>query len=406
MKSVAIAFAYGCPRSEVDTVRLFEYFRANGFEVTTIAAADLVLVSTCGVDTTSEDVSIEYLKAADARRKPGSRLVVLGCLAGINERRLQELFDAVLVDPAHFALLDDVIGARVELADIPDLNRVEPLILRARNEFAFMHEGDGAIKRGARKVFQDSGLRRVLTAAGMWPSERGPLEPGDEAYTIRVGGGCKGECSYCAIRVACGEFWSKPLDDVLREFHSGLDKGFTEFKIVAQDLGPYGEDIGCSIVDLLTALTAPAGQYRLTLLDMCPEWFCKNADGITDVLAANEQKIRLLMLPIQSGSTRMLTLMRRGYAAEDALDKVCRLRRRTARLPMATHVLVGFPGETEDDFEKTLQFLKETRFNRIDIYEYDDRPKTLARELPDKVAPVVRQERAARLKKEFPAAIR
>ena len=389
-KSVCIAFGSGCPRSQAELGRLYRYFETNGWETNgQIRNADLVMVSACGVDNASETVSIPLLEAADRKRKAGSKLVVLGCLAGINPELIQSRVDALVIPPVQSHELDALIGASVPLQDIPDQNPLHPYLDRAKNQFSFF---DRHLEKGfARKV-----IRRMRN--------RSNLEPNGDAFTLQVSHGCTGECTYCAIRFAEGPLRSKPLERIRAEFEHGLQEGYREFKILAGDIGAYGQDMGSSVVELMRTFFSFPSDFRLTLLDISPQWFVQYARELTELFEANIHRIRLVMVPVQSGSEQILSSMKRGYTAAEARQHLTALRERCPGLCIATHALVGFPGETEQDVQDTVSLLHALKFDRIDVYEYGDRPKTEASLYPDKISDRTKRHRSTLLKKEFSAA--
>ena len=210
-----------------------------------------------------------------------------------------------------------------------------------------------------------------------------------------------GECTYCAIRFAAGPLRSKPLDKILEEFDAGLQNGYQEFKLIAGDLGAYGQDLGTNVAILLERLLRRKTDYRLTLLDMAPHWFVQYSAELTRLFAANQEKIRLLMLPIQSGNSAVLKRMCRPDIVSSLAPKLKALRSQIPTLALATHVLVGFPGESEQEFEDTLKLLRTVKFDRVDVYRYSDRPNTEATQLPGKVSEEIKKQRTLRILGEF-----
>jgi tRNA A37 methylthiotransferase MiaB len=402
---VCIAYVVGCPRSAMDTAKLHEYFTRNGYVVTRkFHEADLVLCATCGVETCAEQTSIEHLAVVDKARRRHSKLIVFGCLAGINPEVINTRFDATLLPPIRLHELDEMIGAKVKLADIKDVNNIRPVLVKSLRTFGLLHRFNGAseLARAAiRKAVTISGLRRVLVTFGCIHNVRRNLEPLDNIFSLRVAQGCMGECSSCAIRFAAGPLKSKPLDDILSEFDSGIHQGYKEFNIIAGDVGCYGQDNGVNITDLFRSMLSRQGDYRLTVFDFHPYWFCRYASELTKLFAANSKHISMLMLPVQSGSDKILRLMRRNYTAGQFIEKVGTLRKAYPEVLLSTHVLVGFPGETDEDFIETANLLRKLRFERVDVYKYSDRPGTESMSLPNKVPQNIINNRAAELSREF-----
>ncbi len=400
-KTVYIAIGNGCPRAKVDTSSLSGYFDANGWKVTSaIEDAELVVVAACGVDEASEGYGVSLLEEADRKRAADSRLVITGCIASISEEVLADRFDAELIAPRDLARFDEMITASVPLHEVADANRVDPVIAEASR--LLEHEQRALPKRVA-AVVEESGIRGALTRyrARMKSSEVHLGAEAPQLYDIRVAKGCLGHCTYCAIRAACGPLWSKPLDDVVTELKTGLDRGYTDFRIVAQDVGAYGQDIGSDVAELFEALFAVPGDFHVTILDLDTNFFIRYQDRLIRVFADNASRIRSLAIPLQSGSDRVLELMKRGHNGSDAVAAVHRLREAAPHLKITTHAMVGFPGETDEDFAATQRALRESGFSRVDVYEYGDRPRTPASRMTPKVPAKTIRSRARRIRGEF-----
>jgi tRNA A37 methylthiotransferase MiaB len=403
MTSVCVAFALGCPRAQVDTARVRAYVNANGWSMTDrLEDADVVMVTTCGFNADSEVRSLSVLDSADARRKQGSRLIILGCLAEIDSKTLEARYDAALVPPVRSSDLDRITGARVRLADVPDPNVIEPHIEEASRHFddTVRHPMDGRARAHLRKVMATCGLDERRWRRGL---DRGlaAMLRRESVYSIRVAEGCLGECTYCAIRFAAGPLRSKPLQEVLTEFDSGLACGFTHFKFIAGDLGCYGQDIGTNIAELLTAVMERPGDFEVTLLDFDLKWFIAYGAALISLLARNQKRVRALLVPVQSGSELVLGRMRRGHTAGDARRVLTELRQACPDIALETHVLVGFPGETDRDFQDTIDLLRAVRFDRVEFYDYEDRPNTQASAMPAKIPASVIRARSARARGEI-----
>ena len=193
---VCIAYALGCPRSAMDTAMLHDYFTRNGYDVTrNFREADLVLCATCGVDASAEEASIEHLATVDRKRPRNSKFIIFGCLAGINAEMIERRFDATLLPPVRLGKLDEMIGAKVKLAEIKDCNSLRPRLAKSLRPFGLLHRFGGPselVRAAARKVVTVSGLRRGLAALGCVSNVRRNLEPIDNVFSLRVARGCMG----------------------------------------------------------------------------------------------------------------------------------------------------------------------------------------------------------------------
>lgn len=397
MTTVCIAMGLGCPRSEVDVARLFEYVRKNGWGIAdSMEDADVVLVASCAFIADLEDVSFSLLQSARKRMKPGATFVVLGCLAGICEERLAETFGTVAVPWTCGQDLDALLGANVGFEDISDPPVIEPYVKSASQFFRNRqrHPNDNAVVAQLRRVWE----RVEKSSRYGW---RSPWAARESVCSLRVARGCDGECTFCAIRFGAGPLHSKPLATVLAEFDAGLSRGYRQFTLIAGDLGAYGQDIGTNVAELLGELMARQAHFELTLLDFDMKWLIHYSRVLTPLLAANVHRVRYLSLPLQSGSEAILREMRRGHSAADAERTLVALRLACQDVVLNTQILIGFPGETEQDFQDTLRVLRSARFDSVSIYDYQDRPKTEASRMAGKVARQTIRSRSLRARREF-----
>jgi tRNA A37 methylthiotransferase MiaB len=402
-KSVCLALAAGCQRGEAHVGRLVEYVRANGWPIAaTVEEADVVVVWTCGYDAEREERCVSMLRSVEQRRQEGSHLVIVGCLAGINEERLHQTFNAVTVPPKRLGDLDAVLGAVVPFEDVRVPWELAPYVAEASGHFteAERHPEDSMAMRHARSLLLRSGIREWYQRT-IGRENRAYLDSSQRVCSIRVAVGCMGQCTYCAIRFAAGPLHSKPLDSVLAEFDEGLACGYTEFRLIAGDLGSYGQDLGTNIAELLDLMLRRPGNFKLNLLELDFRYFIKYQDRVVDLLAINHTRIRSITMPMQSGSERVLQKMRRGHTAIDAERALRAFRQACPSICANTHVLVGFPGETDADFEDTLRMLRVGRFNYVTVFGYTDRPRTEATLMPDKVQQSVIRARSLRARREF-----
>jgi tRNA A37 methylthiotransferase MiaB len=397
MRSVCIAFANGCPRSRMETAKLFPYFEQNGWQINEhIEEADLVLVATCGVSECSEQKSLSLLSVADKKRKTDSKLIIIGCLAGIKEQQLNEQFHATIIPPVKINDIDLAINAKIKLKEVKEPNHIGSTFLKAQRCFGLLARFHAE--------FRPSWEFFYRIASVVMPSKSRQLiqEPYQhDVFGIRAAKGCNQECSYCAIRFAEGPLVSKPLEKVIVEFEDGLRQGFKIFTLVAGDLGGYGQDIGTNIVELLTAILEHKADFKLHLKDFSPRWLVRYAPQLTTLFSQNTNRIGNIMLPIQSGSETILNAMKRGYSAAEARAALCGLRDTCDGILISTHVIIGFPGETDQDVQDTLDLLNAVRFDRIDIYKYSDRPQTEASAMPNKISEKLQRKRVRRLRSEF-----
>ncbi|MFC2168469.1 radical SAM protein [Acidobacteriota bacterium] len=393
-KTACVAFGYGCSRSRADVVQLYPYLQQNGWRVSNvIKEADLVLVACCGYKNEIERRSLKLISHAFRHLKKGAKLVVIGCLAGTSPQKLKEKFGCIIVPGKDIVMLDQIIDAKVSITEIRDIIDHTPLIQQAWQTFS---------PRTRLKTVQF--WKRIPERSSYWNHLkiwiRSRLKPShkDPLYFLRIAKGCMDECSYCAIRFGSGTLVSKQMENIIEEFHEGLTKGYARFKLVAGDIGAYGQDIGTNIVALFRQLLKQEGNYRFQMNDFNMHYFVKYREELLDIIAEHEDRFENISIPIQSGSDNVLRAMKRRYRASDSLEIIQRFKQVAPNVRLSTHILVGFPGETEEDHIQTMDFLKATRFDEILFYIYDDRPGTEASAMSGKVSPSVARKRRAQLK--------
>jgi MiaB/RimO family radical SAM methylthiotransferase len=326
------------------------------------AHADLIVISTCAFVKEREDQSLQAIQYYRGARAKHSKLVVAGCLSKISPESIKEYDDIAFLSPRELDDFDRLIDAQVPFKDIPEPNKI------------YSHPVFPGLS-DLRPPKAKTRLNRRLDE----DYER------EDLFTIRIARGCTGNCSYCAIKFAAGRLESKPVEAILAEFKNGLAQGYDHMTLVAGDTGCYGVDIGTDVVELLSRMFDVNGTYKLVIKEFNAQWLIKYYAKLEKLLLKRFDKIDYMIIPVQSASNKILRLMNRPYKIEDVRQCLQSLRSKIPAMRVTTHIMAGFPGETEADFQKSLDFVKEFRFPYVDIYGYEDRPGTQAGKLPDKV---------------------
>ncbi len=372
---------------------MFRYLEANGWRSTRFAArADLVVVVTCGGFQQTEERSLLSIRDAARRARPAATIVATGCLTRIDPEALARLEGVTIIQPEDLGALDGIISAGIpfdstpfvgSIPDVQDLKGDGFSLARLRDEFS-------PTRSFVRSAFMYV-YRKLVSLRKSWD-----VFPAS-VYNVMIARGCNGHCTYCAIRVGTGPLVSRPIADVVASFRQGLSEGYHRFVLIAEDIGSYGTDTGVSLVDLLEAVFAIEADYELILNDCNIQWFVEYGDRLMGLLERNRDRIIDIRIPVQSGSDQVLRRMGRRYRSADVRAVVGELHRRLPDVSLKTHVLVGFPGETDEDVALTLALLAETRFDAVKLYCYEDRPGTPASRLPDKVPDAVKRRRYRQL---------
>lgn len=353
---------WGCQMNELDSRRFVGLMAREGYlEVQSADEADLVLLNTCSVRDKAEQKVYDYLgrMAARKRLRPGILLGVCGCVAQ------QEGEEILRRAPA----VDFVLGTgRIELL---------PAVVRR-----VMAEGDRPVEVG-------------------FDTEEVAYTPGAVARTVAhrasltVIEGCNKNCTFCVVPMTRGRERSRRLPDVVDECRRLVDSGVVEIELLGQTVNAYADPVtGEGLPALLREVSAISGLRRLRFVTSHPKSF---SDDLIAAMAESSVVCPALHLPFQSGSDRILRRMKRQYTRSEYLDLVGRLRAAIPRIALSTDIIVGFPGETEDDFDATVKLLDEVRFAAIFAFTYSPRPQTAAARWEQDVPVRVAQERLVRL---------
>src|SRR5215213_3577458 len=355
----------GCPKNLVDSEVMMGELAREGYEITRDASeADTLVVNTCGFIDAAKKESIDAILEAARLKSEGKckRLVVAGCLV---ERYRDEL-------RAEIPEVDAFIGT----SQVGDITKVADEKVNAR-QLPVLPLGN----QTATYLYDDSTPRVLAT-------------PGHFAY-VKIAEGCDRPCAFCFIPQMRGHFRSRRFGSVVAEAKRLAESGVKELVLVAQDSSRYGEDLGerDALASLMRELCRLEGVEWVRVMYTYPTHI---SDAFLDVLASEPKAVKYLDMPLQHASQNVLRLMKRG-------GNRASLERLIARVPgiaVRTTFIAGFPGETEEDFEELLAFIKSVEFDRVGVFTYSDEEGTHAYELPDKVDAKVAKKRRDRLMRE------
>ena len=355
---------FGCQMNEHDSQRIAGVLEADGMVPTDDAeAADVVVLNTCCIRENADNKlygNLGHLKALKERR-PGLQIAVGGCLA-------QKDRDLVQARAAH---TDVVFGTH-------NTARVADLLRQAR---------------------QDGPLMEVLEEADGFPSALVARRDQPWAAWVTIQIGCDNSCAFCIVPSVRGREVSRPVADVVAEVEALAAAGTVEVTLLGQNVNSYGRDLtrrGPLFAELLAAVGAVDGIERVRFTSPHPKDL--RADTIA-AMAATPAVCEHLHLPLQSGSDRTLAAMHRGYTARRYLDRLAAARAAVGDLAVTTDVIVGFPGESDDDFEATLAVVAEAAYDSAYTFVFSPRPGTEAAALTDRfVPPEVVADRFERLR--------
>jgi MiaB/RimO family radical SAM methylthiotransferase len=371
-----------------------QFLVKNGFTRTDDPAqADLIVFFACGLTARSEKKSLFIIRQLQAKKKESAKLIVWGCLSKINPGSLAHIYDGPLVGPTDTSFFDQIVKERVVSIDDVSANTLVSNETPGIVEYAESRHIDDPIAYVLQRLRKVVDLFRV-------PRQKDLFDP--HSFFIRAGEGCEGRCTYCSERCAWGRAKSRPIDKIVKEFEQGLQTGYKRFFLVAGDLGAYGKDIGCNVIDLLKKMIEAGGKenYGIILNQISPVYLRRMFSDFERIFATG--KIEALGCQVESGSDRILELMRRDYTVEDWRQVMLNVNTRFPSIRLSTHFMVGFPGETDADFKASLKLLDYPLFLEwIGAFVFSPRPHVYASQMPGKVPEKTKKSRLKRLYRKY-----
>jgi len=212
-----------------------------------------------------------------------------------------------------------------------------------------------------------------------------PPPPGGPIYVMPIGTGCGGSCTYCITKLARGRIASYPSRAVLSTVKRAIEGGAVEVDLTAVEINSWGKDTGESFPDLLRSLSALKGDFMIRVGMINPRSLLDWLDDLLDAFSG-EKVFKFFHVPVQSFSDRVLKAMKRGYTASEAFEVITTIRRRYPEASIHTDIIVGFPGESEADFDETVDALKRLSFDKVNVARFSPRPLTEAASMEDQVS--------------------
>ena len=372
----------GCPENRIDCSRMQHFLGDIGCRITTdVKDADIVVFNACGLTHATQEYSVKIIRYLQAQKKPSAELVVCGCLPKINMPRLKEVHQGLTFEH-EVEQLTEVIGIQTGPQDAY-ANHLSPraCVPTVRR----WHISD------LKKIFSFVSVKEKLTKSYYDRLDKEINVFRSHSFCIKVSTGCLNNCAYCAVRVSRGELRSKPVDKIVEEFEKGLARGYKEFALLGTDVGAYGRDQGKTLVNLLRDLIKREGDYTIRIRNIQPRFLLGMLPELREIFRSG--KISYLSSAAQSGNNRILGLMKRGYKIEDYKEAILSLKREFPKLQIRTQIMVGFPSETEKEFEDSLKLLDEVDYDFVEVYQFQPRPNTEAAAMKDQVPAKISRRR-------------
>ncbi len=357
---------FGCQMNEYDSLRVERLLGLSGYVVThSLQDADVIFLNTCSVRAKAEQKVHSFLGRLKRfkERRPGLKIIVAGCVAQQLGERLLERFDT----------LDLVLGTRA-ITSVGDLlGRIQ----------------EGEVRRLACLGDEDdTSWTRLFHRCESIPS--GIVAP------VTIMQGCNNFCTYCIVPLVRGRERSRPVDEILREINLLVAGGAREALLLGQNVNSYGMGLQeeHSFVDLLRRIHDETDIQRIRFTTSHPK------DLTADLIRCFRDLPKLckhLHLPVQAGSDRILSLMNRKYTSAQYRERIARLRDMCPEIGLTADVMVGFPSETEGDFEETLGLLQDVQYDNLFSFRYSHRPGTRASQMGDEISETTKARRLSEL---------
>ena len=344
----------GCPKNFNDSEFAAGILEENGYEIIDSPEdADIIMVNTCGFINDAKKESIEHIFEMNERRKDGGKLVVSGCLS---QRYSEELSKEI-------PEADCIIG-------VNQYNKLPEILSDIDNNHVAANSCDlDYLEKTVRKL-------------------------SDNPYTVtlKIAEGCNNTCTYCIIPMIRGNFRSKKMEDIIIQAQELANAGCKELILIAQDVTYYGKDLYGKFVlpELLRKLCKIDGIEWIRLMYCYDE---RITDELIQVMAEEEKICKYIDIPLQHASDNILRSMRRQTTRKSIKDTLAKLKAAMPDIHVRTTLIVGFPGETEDDYDQLLELVESERFSRLGVFTYSQEENTVAAEMDNQIDEDIKQIR-------------
>ncbi|MBQ7927821.1 MAG: tRNA (N(6)-L-threonylcarbamoyladenosine(37)-C(2))-methylthiotransferase [Methanobrevibacter sp.] len=333
---------YGCTFNKADAQIIAGVLNENDIDIVdSIEEADIVIVNTCYVKLPTEN-KVTYQIQQLQEKYPDKKVIVSGCMVEIDPEKL------------------DKIGPNISWIGPHQLNKSADIVNatycgEVMRECGFSKES----KVGVPKLTDDSLI-----------------------HIIQICEGCLGACTFCCTRFARGPLNSYPIVDIVAEARQAIENGACEIQLTAQDTAAFGRDSGEKLSDLIKEVANIEGDFRIRVGMMHPKNILNDVDEIIDAMK-HPKVYNFIHLPVQSGSDKVLSEMRRGHTIEQYMDIVSKFKKEIHGLALAVDVIVGYPTETDDDFDLTVELLENIKPSLIHLSKYQHRKGAISSSLPE-----------------------
>ena len=333
---------FGCTFNQGDSQIMAGLLQEDNAQIVPkMEDADVIIINTCYVKQPTEQKVINRIKKIQEQFSD-KKLIISGCMVEIDQDKLKKAAPAAgWIGPRQIKSTLDVVKSCMN------------------GEVSRMVGHGDEIKAGLPKMRFDPFV-----------------------HISQICEGCVGRCTYCCTRFARGKLQSYPVEDIKKEIESAVDDGCVEIQLTAQDTAAYGMDTGTKLAELINKITTIPGDFRLRVGMMHPKSMMGDLDGLIQAFM-HKNVYKFMHIPIQSGSDSVLQDMGRGHTVAQYKEIISEIRKKIPDISIATDIIVGYPTETDEDFEDTLKLIDDIKPNFIHISKYRHRPMAISSSLPE-----------------------
>ncbi len=358
----------GCSKNLVDTEMMIGLFKEHDYKiVNNPKEADIILINTCGfIESAKEEAINTILEMAEYKKNRCKYIIATGCLV----KRYEEELKKALPEVDLFISCDNYNDFWKEIAELN------------------LEKKSGVVETGSNPLFEENTLdydKRVITT-------------GDKMAYLKIAEGCSNRCTYCAIPYIRGPFVSRKMDDIIKEAKGLAKNGIKELIVIAQDTTKYGIDIygEPKLAELLNELCKIKGIEWIRFLYAYPETI---TDELISIVKNNNKICKYFDIPIQHISDKVLKRMNRKSNSKSIKDLMKKIRKEIPEVILRTTVIVGFPGETVEDYDELYNFIRETKFDKLGAFMYSKEDGTPAARLPEQIHHATKKSRYNKIMK-------
>jgi len=361
-KKIYVYNSNTCTRVKLYGIDVTNLFTINGYEISkTIEDANIVIINTCSFLKSKEEYFLNFIRKVNNDLKKNQKLIIIGCLPSINKKGILEINDKIILFgrdinaiKEYFKFKKDILTKATSVKD--KLSFKKELLYQFNKYILKSKHIEYRLKR-------------------------------NKVCYLQISSGCRGKCTYCSEKFTT-KLKSRTIEEIKEAIYDGINRGYKLFGLNSDDASAYGKDINLSLEELLEEIVNIKEDINFSIPEFNPNGLSK-----TVIKCLKDKKFLYITVPIQSGSQDILDMMQRPYKIDEVIEKIRIIKKNNKNLKINTHVIVGFPGETEKDFLKTKKVLSLGLFDRVKVFMYNERPNTIAATLPNKVKEEVKLKR-------------